>query len=89
MQEVCLHDDDGTVLLRFAAAYGFRNIQMLMRKLKTKRCEYQYVEVMACPSGCLNGGGQIKAGPGISPARLIEQLEQSYMQVCAQNVMFA
>ncbi|MEW5315674.1 MAG: hypothetical protein WDW38_007085 [Sanguina aurantia] len=80
MQEVCLLDDDGGVLLRFAAAYGFRNIQMLMRKLKTKRCEYQYVEVMACPSGCLNGGGQIKAGPGVSPARLIEQLEQSYMQ---------
>ncbi len=41
----------GPPLLRFAAAYGFRNIQGLMRKVKLGRCEYDYVEVMACPSG--------------------------------------
>ena len=39
------------VVLRFAAVYGFRNIQTLMRKIKSGRCEYHYVEVMACPSG--------------------------------------
>lgn len=38
-------------MLRFAAVYGFRNIQTLVRKMKTRRCEYDYVEVMACPSG--------------------------------------
>jgi iron only hydrogenase large subunit-like protein len=38
-------------VLRFAAVYGFRNIQTLVRKIKMKRCEYDYVEVMACPSG--------------------------------------
>lgn len=38
-------------MLRFAAVYGFRNIQTLVRKIKMKRCEYDYVEVMACPSG--------------------------------------
>lgn len=32
-------------LLRFAAAYGFRNIQSLMRKIKAGKCEYDYVEV--------------------------------------------
>ena len=47
-------------VLHFAAAYGFRNIQGLVRKIKTGKCPYDYVEVMACPSGCLNGGGQIK-----------------------------
>lgn len=60
-QEVSLYDDDGTVLLHFAFAYGFRSIQNLVQKLRRKNCRYQYVEVMACPSGCLNGGGQIKA----------------------------
>ncbi|KAF2461126.1 iron hydrogenase [Lineolata rhizophorae] len=25
-------------------------------------CEYGYVEVMACPGGCTNGGGQVKVG---------------------------
>ena len=48
------------VVLRFALAYGFRNIQKVMRDLKRSRVDYDYVEVMACPSGCLNGGGQAK-----------------------------
>lgn len=64
--------------LRFAAAYGFRNIQGLMRKVKLGRCDYDYVEVMACPSGCLNGGGQVKPAPGQSVQQLIEQLEVAY-----------
>ena len=34
-----------TVLLRCAIAYGFRNIQSLMRKIKAGKCEYDYVEV--------------------------------------------
>eukprot|EP00475_Leptophrys_vorax_P026207 TRINITY_DN3683_c0_g2_i1.p1 TRINITY_DN3683_c0_g2~~TRINITY_DN3683_c0_g2_i1.p1 ORF type:complete len:523 (-),score=143.77 TRINITY_DN3683_c0_g2_i1:55-1599(-) len=56
---------DGEVKLRFAKAYGFRNIQNLVRKLKNPKMfgtkKYDYVEVMACPSGCLNGGGQLRA----------------------------
>ncbi|KAG9476660.1 hypothetical protein GDO78_002186, partial [Eleutherodactylus coqui] len=51
-QEVTL-EKDGEVLLQFALAYGFRNIQNLVQKLKRGRCAYHYVEVMACPSGNL------------------------------------
>lgn len=50
----------GKKVLSFALAYGFRNIQNIVRKIKSGTCNYHYVEVMACPSGCLNGGGQIK-----------------------------
>lgn len=52
--------------LTFAYCYGFRNIQNLVRKLKPKKAmnskskELHYVEVMACPGGCTNGGGQLK-----------------------------
>lgn len=35
---------------------------------------------MACPSGCLNGGGQIKPSKGVSTAALVEQLEQQYFR---------
>ncbi|XP_049623933.1 cytosolic iron-sulfur assembly component 3 isoform X3 [Suncus etruscus] len=49
-QEVTL-EREGQVLLRFATAYGFRNIQNLVQKLKRGRCPYHYVEVMACPAG--------------------------------------
>lgn len=49
-QEVVL-EKDGKVLLRFAATYGFRNIQNLVQKLKRGKSPYHFVEVMACPSG--------------------------------------
>lgn len=49
-QEVTL-EKDGVVLLQFALAYGFRNIQNLVQKLKLGKSPYHYVEVMACPSG--------------------------------------
>ncbi|KAF5292594.1 hypothetical protein FQA39_LY13927 [Lamprigera yunnana] len=48
-REVTL-ESNGTVLLRFAIANGFRNIQNLVQKLKRGKCQYDYVEVMACPS---------------------------------------
>ena len=41
----------GEVVLKFAAAYGFRNIQNLVQKMKRGKCSYHFVEVMACPSG--------------------------------------
>lgn len=49
-KEVIL-ERDGKVLLRFAIANGFRNIQNLVQKLKRGKSTYHYVEVMACPSG--------------------------------------
>ncbi|MEE6497901.1 hypothetical protein FKM82_002924 [Ascaphus truei] len=75
-QEVTL-EKDGKVLLQFALAYGFRNIQNLVQKLKRGRCSYHYVEVMACPSGCLNGGGQIRA-EGEPSKVLLQRVEQLY-----------
>ena len=38
-------------LLRFAFAYGFRKLQDVARKFKRKQLPYDYVEVMACPTG--------------------------------------
>lgn len=52
-QEAVL-ERDGQVLLRFAIANGFRNIQNIVHKLKRKKCTYDYVEIMACPAGELN-----------------------------------
>ena len=41
----------GRCVLRGAQAYGFRSIQNLVRKIRSGRCPYDIVEVMACPSG--------------------------------------
>ena len=42
---------EGNKVLHFAQMYSFKNINTLMRKIKDKKCPYDFVEVMACPSG--------------------------------------
>ncbi|KAI7803840.1 cytosolic Fe-S cluster assembly factor narfl [Triplophysa rosa] len=76
-QEVTL-EKEGEVLLRFAAVYGFRNIQNLVQKLKRGKSPYHFVEVMACPSGCLNGGGQIKPSADQTGKELLQHVEELY-----------
>jgi len=71
---------EGKPVLKFALCYGFRNLQNIVRKIKMGKCEYHFIEVMACPSGCLNGGGQIKPVQGQSAKELIQQLESVYTQ---------
>ncbi|PAA69367.1 hypothetical protein BOX15_Mlig012876g2 [Macrostomum lignano] len=66
--------------LRFALAYGFRNIQNIVQQIKRKKCKYDFLEIMACPSGCLNGGGQLRpADPeASSPAELLQAVSAVY-----------
>ncbi|KAL8137266.1 hypothetical protein V2J09_003267 [Rumex salicifolius] len=77
-REVCL-EIEGKVVLKFALCYGFRNLQNVVRKIKIGKSDYHFLEIMACPSGCLNGGGQIKPKPGQSAKDLIQSLENVYM----------
>ncbi|XP_020268477.1 protein NAR1 [Asparagus officinalis] len=71
---------EGKIVLRFALCYGFRNLQNVVRKIKIGKCDYHFIEVMACPSGCLNGGGQIKPKTGQSAKDVLQLLENVYMQ---------
>lgn len=76
---------NGQVLLRFAIANGFRNIQNLVQKLKRGKSNYHYVEVMACPSGCLNGGAQNRPASGANSRDLINELEVMYRSLPHSN----
>jgi len=76
--ELTLRGAGGEPLLSFALAYGFRNIQNVVRNLKRGKSKYHYVEVMACPSGCLNGGGQVKPPTGTTNKELLQALEASF-----------
>jgi len=70
---------NGEIKLKFAIAYGFRNIQNIVQKIKKQNCPYQYVEIMACPSGCLNGGGQIRdPQTNTLTKELFSKVEQAY-----------
>lgn len=51
-------------VLKFATAYGFKNVQTIIQNKLIKRqiSEYHYVEIMACPnSGCVNGNGLVSS----------------------------
>ncbi|KAL1778682.1 nuclear prelamin A recognition factor [Sigmodon hispidus] len=71
-------EKNGEVLLRFAAAYGFRNIQNIILKLKKGKFPYHFVEVLACPRGCLNGRGQAQTEDGHTDRALLQQMEGIY-----------
>lgn len=59
LKTVTVSNKDGTEELQFATAYGFRCLQSVLRKMKRGQCPYHYIELMACPGGCNNGGGQM------------------------------
>lgn len=41
-----------------AVVHGLGNARKIMELIRTGEKEYQFIEVMACPGGCINGGGQ-------------------------------
>ena len=49
--------------------------------MKRHQCSYDYIEVMACPSGCLNGGGQPKQQRLSNAAELLQLVEEAHQQV--------
>ncbi len=44
--------------IKVAVAHEIRNAKKILEKLDRGECDYDFVEIMACPSGCLGGGGQ-------------------------------
>ena len=53
-------DGSGDLPLRVAVVNGLGNAKTLVKKMEAGEVEYDFVEVMACPGGCINGGGQPK-----------------------------
>jgi len=48
---------DGAVL-RAAVAHGLGNARKLLEQVRSGEVQYHFIEIMACPGGCVNGGGQ-------------------------------
>ena len=48
----------GGMKIKAAVAHGTGNARKLLDKIKKGEADYHFVEVMACPGGCVNGGGQ-------------------------------
>jgi NADH-quinone oxidoreductase subunit G len=55
-KEYTLHQ--GPKDIKIAVVSGLKNADNLIRKIKSGEVHYDLIEVMACPGGCINGGGQ-------------------------------
>ena len=44
--------------IRVVVASGLKNARKIMNEIKEGKADYEFVEIMACPGGCINGGGQ-------------------------------
>ena len=56
VQEADFQIDDITV--RTAVVSGLGNTRALLERIRRGKAQYDFVEVMACPGGCVGGGGQ-------------------------------
>ena len=59
--------DVGGTEVRFAVAHGLGNASKLLNEVRKDKNKYHFIEVMACPGGCIGGGGQPYAGLGSEP----------------------
>ena len=46
------------VTLKIAATSGLKGASVLLDEIKSGKSKYHFIEVMACPGGCISGGGQ-------------------------------
>ena len=44
--------------IKVVVASGLANARKIMEEIKSGEADYQFVEIMACPGGCIMGGGQ-------------------------------
>ncbi|HTX87668.1 MAG TPA: NADH-dependent [FeFe] hydrogenase, group A6 [Bacteroidales bacterium] len=57
--------------LKVAVAHGLANAKKILQAVRDKKAEYHLIEIMACPGGCLGGGGQpIPTNPEIRLKRI-------------------
>ncbi len=48
----------GDLEVKVAVASGLENARIICDQIKNGTSPYQFIEIMACPGGCVNGGGQ-------------------------------
>lgn len=65
VKEACI-DIEGTVV-KVAVTSGMRNAKVLLDQIKEGTSPYAFIEIMCCPGGCINGGGQPYVKPLFLP----------------------
>lgn len=90
----------GDAELKLAVVHGLKNARMIADQIRNGQCQYDLIEVMACPGGCIAGAGQpinletdarrLRAG-GLYETDKTLQLHASqdnpYLQKCYQETL--
>jgi iron-only hydrogenase group A len=56
LKEACIQIDG--ITLNVAVVNGIGNVKAILDDVEKGKSKYHFIEVMACPGGCINGGGQ-------------------------------
>ncbi len=59
--------DLGAAKIKVAVASGMKNASKLLDEIKAGTSPYTFIEIMCCPGGCINGGGQPYVKPMLMP----------------------
>ncbi len=63
------------VTLKVAAVSGLKNVEKFLEGIRRGNSPYHFIEVMACPNGCINGGGQPQPS---DPDKIRKRVEAIY-----------
>nr|ADK77883.1 hydrogenase [Chlorella sp. DT] len=65
--------DGQGITLKIAVANGLGNAKKLIKSLSEGKAKYDFIEVMACPGGCIGGGGQ----PRSTDKQILQKRQQA------------
>lgn len=90
----------GKHLLRVAVAHGLRHVEQVLERVREAErngtpMPYDFIEVMACPGGCIGGGGQSwnvsnsvrqQRAAGLLKEDRVQDVRTSYENPCIQTL---
>ncbi len=69
--------------IKVAVAHGMKNAKPIMDDIRAGKSPYTFIEIMCCPGGCINGGGQSYVRPTLLPNEDLDILD-TYMSKRAE-----
>lgn len=75
--------------LQVAVANGLNNAKLLLERVKSGEAAYDLIELMACPGGCVGGGGQPYPPPGyhVLDREILRKRAQALLDIDAGKPM--
>ncbi len=80
--------DIGGNKIKVAVASGMSNAKPLLDEIRSGRSPYAFIEIMGCPGGCVNGGGQPFVKPNLLAGKEAPDILDTYVSKRA-NILYS